>query len=116
MEEKMISKLSYQPILRLTVTATESLPAQKFISIAGGLCTGTQKALGVSDYPVLNGEQTSVIAIGTAIVRASGTIAKGAVVSADSSGNAKAIESGETPLGIAISPKVGDFVEVLITH
>lgn len=112
----MISKLSYQPLLRLTLTATEAIPAFKFVSINGGICTSSQKALGVSDYPVLSGEQTSVIALGTAIVQASGSINKGSVVSADASGNAKAIESGEEPLGVAITDKVGDFVEILITH
>ncbi len=112
----MISRLSYQPLLRLTITAAEAIPAHKFVSINGGLCTGSQKALGASDYPVLSGEQTSVIALGTAILQATGSISKGTLVAADATGNAKPIESGESPLGIAISDKVGDFVEVLITH
>lgn len=112
----MIPKISYQPVLRLSVKATESIPAYKFVNISGGLCTGTQRALGVSDYPVLNGEITSVITLGTAIVRASGNITRGAVVSSDSTGNAKLIASGEVPQGIALADKSGDFVEILITH
>jgi len=112
----MISKLSYQPLLRLTIQSTENIPAYKFVNISGGLCNGTQRAIGASDYPAGNGELISVITLGTAILRASGTITKGAVVSADSTGNAKTIATGEVPLGIAISDKVGDFVEVLITH
>ena len=112
----MIPKLSYQPVLRLSVQANENIPAHKFVSIGGGLCTGTQKSIGVSDYPVLSGELVSVIALGTAIVRAVGTISKGATIAADSAGNAKTIGSGEEPLGIALADKVGDFVEVLITH
>ncbi len=111
----MISQLSYQPILRLTVKATESIPAHKFVNISGGLCTGNHKALGASDYSALNGELISVITLGTAILKASGAITKGAIISADATGNAKTLETGEMPLGIAISDKVGEFIEVLLT-
>lgn len=116
MEKEMIPKLSYQPVLRLSVQAIENIPAHKFVNITGGLCTSTQKAIGVSDYPSVSGEFVSVIALGTAIVRAVGTISKGATIAADSTGNAKAIASGEVAVGIALADKVGDFVEVLITH
>lgn len=112
----MISQLSYQPVLRLTVRTTESIPANKFVSISGGLCTGTQRALGASDYSALSGELISVITLGTAILKATGNIAKGALVSADANGNAKTLETGEVPLGIALSNKVGEFVEVLLIH
>lgn len=112
----MTTKLSYQPVLRLSIQANENIPAFKFINLNGGLCTSSQRALGVSDYAALSGEMISVITLGTAIVRASGNIVKGDVVSADSSGNAKQQSSGEIPQGIAISNKLGDFVEVLLIH
>lgn len=109
-----ISALTYQPILRLTIRATQDISTYHFVSFEGAITGFGEQALGVADYDAMLGEDISIITLGTAIVRASESIENGAYVSSDTLGNAKNYIAGEKICGKAIGDSIGGFVKILL--
>ncbi|MEN6511316.1 MAG: DUF2190 family protein [Chloroherpetonaceae bacterium] len=110
------SALTYQPILRLTIKATQDLTAFHFVDFEGNICGLGAQSLGVADYDATSGENISVITLGTAIVRASESIANGEYISSDALGNAKVFETGEKICGKALGASSNGFVKILLTQ
>ena len=109
-----VSALTYQPVLRLTIRATQDITTYHFVNFAGSVCGFGEQSLGVSDYDAITGEDISIIALGTAIVRTSESIENGAYVSSDALGNAKNYIVGEKICGKAIGNSIGGFVKILL--
>jgi hypothetical protein len=112
----MLTKNSYQPILRLTVRAAEDIPSYRFVDVNGHISASGAFALGVSDYPSLQGELISLIVEGTAIVGCSGNLTAGTKITSDATGKAIAAGTNDSVNGIVISNYNSDFAEILLTH
>ncbi|HOV92825.1 MAG TPA: DUF2190 family protein [Candidatus Kapabacteria bacterium] len=109
-----ISALTYQPVLRLTVRASQDITAYHFVDFTGSICDLGEQSLGVADYDAIIGENISVITLGTAIVRAREVIENGQYVSSDELGNAKVFLAGEKICGKAIGASSNGFVKILL--
>lgn len=97
-----VNDKTYKPILSLTVRAGEDLPAHRFVGFDGSLCANNAKALGVPEVNFAEGENASVVSVGTVIVESATELAPGDRVTSDSEGRAKIIEGEEEINGIVV--------------
>lgn len=88
---------AYQPVQSLTVKAAEDLPAFRFVSHLGTLCSAETRALGVTETTWLNGEYAQVVSLGTIAIETTTTVDAGADVTASLYGKAKPA-SGTMPV------------------
>ncbi|OGU58942.1 MAG: hypothetical protein A2X64_02850 [Ignavibacteria bacterium GWF2_33_9] len=109
----MITDKTYNPILRITITAAEDLPANRLVDFNGNLAAD-EIFLGVTDYPALAGESVSLIVLGSAIVECTGTILAGGDVAISSNGIVKPFEVGDTILGRSINGNSGNYITLLL--
>lgn len=103
------------PVLTLTVAATATLVANRFVTALGAQTGAAGNALGVARSAAVSGERISVDALGTATVEAGAAISAGALVEADSVGRAVTKSAGVT-LGRALEAAAGagSLIEVLL--
>lgn len=80
---------TYQPAHITSVEAQEAIPANRFVSHTGGLCTAETKSLGVSEIEWDSGDVASVVTLGIMPVECSATISAGDNVTSDADGKAK---------------------------
>jgi hypothetical protein len=81
----MTQKIS---ILTLSVLASASIAAERFVTAAGGVASAAGNAIGVSCTQAAAGEIFPVDVIGTAVVTAGGAFDKGAWLEIGSDGKA----------------------------
>jgi hypothetical protein len=98
---------SYQPVQSLTVKANEDLPAFRFVSHLGTLCSSGSRALGVTEVDWLSNQYSAVVSLGTIAIETSTTINAGADVASDAFGKAKTAESGDAVNGRALDSVTG---------
>ncbi len=102
-----INNKVYQPVQSLTVEAAEDLPAFRFVSHLGSLCAADSRALGVTEVDWLDGEQASVVSLGTIPVQTTTTIDAGDDVASDADGKAKTVSASEPVNGRALDSCTG---------
>jgi len=104
-------------LLTLSVRASATLTAQRFVSPTGGLPTAGGNALGVARTDGAEGDLVPVDVIGTAVVEAGAAIPAGTAVEVDAQGRAVPQSTGVT-LGRlapeAVAAAAGDRVEVIL--
>ena len=111
-----MSKQAY-PILTLTIAATATLTADRFVTLAGAVPAADAYVLGVCRQAAVSGDRVPVDVHGTAIVEAGAAIAVGATLKVDSSGRAITWATSGARVGIALqaAAAAGAFIEVLLT-
>jgi hypothetical protein len=87
-----LTNKTYQPVQAISVLAAEDLPAFRFVSHLGTLCSVDTRALGVTETNWLKDEHAAVVTLGTIAIETTTTIDAGADVTSDVSG--KAITAG----------------------
>ena len=92
---------TYCPILKLSLTAGEDIPAFRFVSYSGMLCEGDNYPIGVSETDWNSGDTMSVVSLGTAIVKASGSLSAGTPVTTSTDGLAAAASSDDPIYGVS---------------
>jgi hypothetical protein len=103
------------PVLTLTVAATGTIPAHRFVTPAGAQAGADANTLGVARSAAVSGDKIPVDVIGTAAVEAGATVAAGATVKSDASGRAITLASAGARVGIALQGgAVGEIIEVLL--
>lgn len=105
-------------ILTVTVPTTGTFAAYDLVSVAGAkIAADDAVVLGVAKHPnTVIGDLAGIMVIGTARLRASGSITAGAkVISAAAGGVKTGGASPDNPIGIALqSAADGEFVDILI--
>jgi hypothetical protein len=104
------------PVLAISVTATEDLTAHRFVGFSGGICDFDAKSLGVADMNWLSGDKVPVTVIGVMPVEAGEPIELGAEVASDGNGKAVTATSDTKVNGYALdsATAAGDFIRVLL--
>lgn len=106
------------PLLTLTVTAIGAVAACRFVGFDGAQVDAAGvKAMGVSTFPAINGDDLSLDVIGTTVVEAGGAVAVGDDLSADAEGRAVTAEEGVVlAQALDSSLAAGEFIEVLLVR
>jgi hypothetical protein len=104
------------PVLAISVDATEDLTAHRFVGFSGEVCDFDAKALGVVDLDWLSGDKVPVTVLGVMPVEAGEAIDIGAEVSSDGNGKALTAVLGSKVNGLALeaATAAGDFIRVLL--
>lgn len=104
-------------VLTLTVTASGTVTASRFVTYAGAQAGAAAATFGVARFAATNGEILAVDVFGTAVVEAGDVITLGAALETDAQGRAIPKASGLL-VGRALqaAAAVGDFIEVLLLH
>lgn len=112
-----INNLTNNPLLTLTVTASEDLPTNRFIDYTGNVCGEGLSALGATELTWQSGESASVIVQGIAILETEDALFAGDDVCVGTDGKA-VVQSGSLPvMGRAMQDAAAnDFVRVLLIH
>ena len=97
-----ISNKTYQPVQSLTVQAAEDLPAFRFVSHLGTLCSDATRALGVTEVDWLSGEYAQAVSLGTIAIETATTINAGADVTSAALGKARTATGSEPVNGRAL--------------
>ncbi len=108
----MTQKIS---LLTLTVAASATLAAERFVTAAGAYPAAAGNALGVATTRAVSGELFDVDVLGTAVATAGAAIAKNAYVQIDTDGKVITRTSG-VAVGQALQAASadGDRIEVLL--
>lgn len=108
-----VNNKTYQPVQAVTIKAEEELPAFRFVSHLGTLCSAETKSLGVTELDWDVDDIASVITLGTIPVETSTVINIGENITADADGKAKPA-TGEMPVNARAmdSAGSGEFVKV----
>ena len=93
----MTNNKTYQPVQSLTVKATEDLPAFRFVTHLGSLCSEDSRALGVTEIDWITNEYASVVSLGTIAIETLTSINAGDDIASAASGKAKPA-AGEVPI------------------
>lgn len=98
------------PLLTLTLAATGTLVAARFVTPAGAQAGADANAIGVSRVAAVSGDKVPVDALGTAVVEA------GATLKSDASGRGITWVTSGARLGIALEAAsgAGSLIEVLL--
>ncbi len=79
-----------QPVLTTSIQATADILKHRFIGFNGNYASADSRALGVSGADTKAGQYIPVVAVGIALVEASGAISAGAAVAVAANGKAQA--------------------------
>jgi len=104
------------PVLALTVAATGTIAASRFVTAAGAQAGADANALGVARTAAVSGDKISVDCLGTAVVEAGAAVAAGASLKSDASGRGITWVTSGAKIGIALEAAsgAGVFIEVLL--
>lgn len=104
------------PVLTLTVAATGTIAAHRFVTPAGAQAGADANAIGVARSSAVSGDRLPVDSIGTATVEAGAAVSAGATLKSDSQGRAITWVTSGGRLGIALeaATAAGQFIEVLL--
>lgn len=103
-------------VLALTVAATGTIAANRFITPAGAQAGADANTLGVCRQAASSGDKVAADVIGTAIVEAGAALSAGASLKSDASGRAITWVTSGAKVGIALEAATGagQFIEVLL--
>jgi len=104
------------PVLAISVDATEDLTAHRFVGFSGGVCDFDAKALGVVDLNWVSGDKVAVTVLGVMPVEAGEAIDIGAEVASDGTGKAvnATLDSKVNAYALEAATAAGDFIRVLL--
>lgn len=102
------------PILILSVTASEDITAHRFVAPGGSVPDAGGNTLGAAMADTLTGQSIPVVALGTAIVEAAGNIAANALVESDADGKAVTLDTGEVAGRALQAGAAGRKIEILL--
>lgn len=112
-----VNNLTYNPLLTITKTAGEDLPANRFVGYDGNLCAANEVALGTTELAWSNGEKASIIVEGIVILESASTFFAGDDVCTGADGKAVAQAGSNPVVGKALSnASSGGYVQVLLIH
>lgn len=103
-------------LLTLTLAATGTIVANRFVTPAGAQTVADGVAIGVANTAAVSGEKFPVTVKGTAIVEAGAAVAAGATLESDASGRAIAWATAGAKVGFALeaATAAGQMIEVLL--
>ena len=103
-------------ILSLTVVASATLTAERFVTAAGAVPAADANVLGVVRQAAASGDRVTVDTLGTAIVEAGAAITAGQTLKVDASGRAIpwATSGAKVALALQAAAGAGSFLEVLL--
>ena len=103
-------------LLTLTMAASATLVANRFVTPAVAQTGADGVAIGVAATAAASGEKLPVICQGTAVVEAGAAIAAGATLKVDSSGRAITWVTSGAKVGFALeaAAAAGQMIEVLL--
>ncbi len=106
------------PVARISIKANSDLPAYRFISYNGELCSTGDKSLGISDLEWNSGDSISVTVLGVMPVEIASPVNKGDMVTASTLGRAKTVATGEAINGRALDSAtlIGQHIRVLLSQ
>lgn len=104
------------PVLAISVDASEDLTAHRFVGFSGGVCDFDAKALGVVDLNWLTGDKVPVTVLGVMPIEAGEAVDIGAEITSDGTGKAitATIDSKINGYALEASTAAGDFIRVLL--
>lgn len=85
----------YKPLLMDSIKAAVNIDKQRFIGFDGNYCSENQKALGVSDVEMEQGQFAPVAINGILLIKTAGAITAGSKVASDANGYAVSYTVGE---------------------
>jgi hypothetical protein len=105
------------PILTLTIAASATLTADRFVTFAGAVPSADAFVLGVVRQAAVSGDKVPVDVQGTTIVEAGAAITAGATLKVTNTGKVITWATSGARVGIALQAAAadGDFIEVLLT-
>jgi len=103
-------------LLTLTVLATGTIAANRFVTPAGAQAGAGANTLGAARTDAASGAYLPVDVLGTAVVEAGAAVAAGASLKADANGKAITWVTSGAKIGIALGAAAadGDLIEVLL--
>lgn len=103
-------------LLTLTIAATGTIAAARFVTPAGAQAGADANAIGVARVAAVSGDKLPVDALGTAVVEAGAAVAAGATIKADASGRGITWVTSGARLGIALEAAsgAGSMFEVML--
>lgn len=101
-------------LLTLTVTASATLAAARFVDQAGAYPSAAAKGFGVTRSSGVTGDLIPVDVLGTAIVEAGATVAKDAALELDATGRVVTKSTGVAVAKAMEAGVVGGLIEVLL--
>lgn len=103
-------------LLTLSMVATGTIVADRFVTPAVAQTGADGIAIGVAQTAAVSGERLPVVAQGTAIVEAGAAISAGATLKVDSSGRAITWATSGAKVGFALeaATAAGQFIEVFL--
>ncbi len=110
-----VNNKTYQPLQAISIRAKEDLPAFRFISHLGTICTDGAKSLGITEVDWLKDEMASVITLGTMPIETITSINIGDNVTSTNDGKARKANSNEQINGRALDSTDGSgYIRILI--
>ena len=104
------------PVLTLTVAATGTIVANRFVTKAGAQTGADGYAIGVARTAAVSGDKVALDCLGTATVESGAAITAGDTLKVDSSGRAITWATSGAKVGIALeaASASGQLIEVLL--
>jgi Uncharacterized conserved protein (DUF2190) len=104
------------PVLSLSIAATGTIVANRFVTKAGAQTGADGYALGVARTDAASGGRVTVDVIGTSIVEAGAAVSAGDTLKVDSSGRGITWATSGAKVGLALEAAgaAGQFIEVLL--
>lgn len=103
-------------LLPLTIAATATLVADRFVTFAGAVPAADANTFGVVRQNAVSGDKVTVDAVGTAIVEVGAAVTAGATLKTDALGRAITWVTSGAKVGLALqsATAAGQFIEVLL--
>lgn len=111
----MVTKHSEKPLLTTTgAKATAAIPERRFANYSAVVCGNAERAFGVFRDECSVGDAPGIICEGIALVETGAAFPKGAAITSDAQGRARAAVGTEPVNGYAVSESsgAGEFVPV----
>lgn len=103
-------------VLTLTIAATGTIAAHRFVTPAGAQAGADANAIGATRVAAVSGDKIPVDALGTTVVEAGAAVAAGATIKSDASGRGITWVTSGARLGIALEAAsgAGALIEVML--
>lgn len=103
-------------LLPLTITASATLTADRFVTFAGAVPSADANVLGVVRQAAVSGDKVTVDVLGTAIVEAGAAVTAGDTLKVTNTGKVIPWATSGAKVALALQSASGDgkFIEVLL--
>ena len=107
--------MDFRPTQTLSRTASATLAAHRFVTVAGAVPANGAVTFGVTQSAATSGQLLPVVTLGTARVEAGAAVSAGAVLATDNQGRAVTHSTG-AKVGYALTAAgaAGQFIEVFL--